>query len=119
VLLVHHARLGIWVQPGGHVDSADSSPLAAAGRELVEETGVVGPRPVSSGLFDIDVHTFPASGPQPAHRHYDLRFAFVAGDETLAPNLEIIAAGWFGANDLDPLGVDASVRRPVGKLLGE
>jgi len=119
VLLVHHARLGIWVQPGGHVDPEDRSPLSAAARELVEETGIIGPRPVSPSLVDVDVHVFPASGTQPTHRHYDLRFAFVAGDGTLAPNAEVVEAGWFAPADLDSLGVDVSVRRPVGKLLGD
>lgn len=119
VLLVHHARLGIWVQPGGHVDPEDGSPLSAAARELAEETGLVGSRPVSPGLVDVDVHVFPASGPQPIHRHYDLRFGFVAGDGALAPNAEVVEAGWFAPADLGLLGVDVSVRRPVGKLLGE
>lgn len=118
ILLVHHARLGIWLQPGGHVDPGDASPLEAAQRELLEETGISGAHPVTPGIFDVDVHEFPGVGEQPRHRHFDLRFAFVAGDDTLEANSEVLAAAWVTPGDLDELGVDESVRRPVRKVLG-
>jgi len=40
VLLHRHRRLGVWLQPGGHIDG-DETPWAAAGREAQEETGLV------------------------------------------------------------------------------
>ncbi|MBP7768546.1 NUDIX domain-containing protein [Candidatus Woesebacteria bacterium] len=39
VLLVKHKKLGIWLNPGGHVE-ADELPHHAAEREFFEETGV-------------------------------------------------------------------------------
>lgn len=118
VLLVHHAKIGIWVQPGGHVDPGDAAPLDGARREIAEETGVVGLTPVSEGMFDLDIHVFPEGAGQPEHRHLDLRFAFVAVDDRLEPAAEVLEALWVTPRELDGLGVDRSVRRPVGKLLG-
>ena len=40
VALVHHNFLGKYLQPGGHIDESDNSPLDAARRELQEETGI-------------------------------------------------------------------------------
>lgn len=40
VALVHHNFLGKYLQPGGHIDESDNSPLDAAQRELQEETGI-------------------------------------------------------------------------------
>jgi 8-oxo-dGTP pyrophosphatase MutT (NUDIX family) len=118
VLFVHHALLGIWVQPGGHVDPGDATPVDAARREISEETGIADLTPISEQVFDLDVHTFPEGSGQPEHLHFDLRFAFVAGDDSLAPTAEVLEARWVSAAELDGLGVDRSVRRPVGKLLG-
>ena len=39
VLLLRHKRLGIWLQPGGHVDPGET-PWNAALREAGEETGL-------------------------------------------------------------------------------
>ncbi len=39
VLLVKHKKLGIWLNPGGHIDK-DELPHQAAEREFWEETGV-------------------------------------------------------------------------------
>lgn len=39
VLMVHHRRLGIWIEPGGHIDPGDETLAMAAARELLEETG--------------------------------------------------------------------------------
>jgi ADP-ribose pyrophosphatase YjhB (NUDIX family) len=41
VVLHRHRVLGIWVQPGGHIDSGET-PWDAAVRETAEETGLVG-----------------------------------------------------------------------------
>ena len=47
ILLVHHRKLGVWLYPGGHIESGET-PDEAALRELKEETGVdgmlIGPR---------------------------------------------------------------------------
>ena len=118
ILLVHHARLGIWVQPGGHIDASDLTLIDAARREIVEETGLTRMTPAADGLVDVDIHEFGASGDQPEHLHYDLRFAFVASGDALAPNSEILEAVWVGLSDLNGLGVDRSVLRPAARLLG-
>ena len=57
-LLVHHAKLNKWVQPGGHADG-DENVLAVALREANEETGL-SRLSVVPGFFDIDIHPIPA-----------------------------------------------------------
>lgn len=117
LLLIHHARLGIWVQPGGHVDPGDPSLLEAARREIFEETGIGRLHPVTEGLVDIDIHRFGPSGDQPEHLHFDVRFAFVADRADLRPNAEVLEAVWVRQEDLAGLTVDRSVIRPAAKLL--
>lgn len=79
-VLHRHRRLGLWLQPGGHVDSGES-PLQAAVRETIEETGLdvahPGGRP---HLLHIDVH--PGADD---HVHLDLRFLLVAADRDPRP----------------------------------
>ena len=67
VVLHKHKRLGLWLQPGGHVDAGEA-PWDAAWREAQEETGL----PVeldSTALIHVDVH--PGGR---GHRHLDLRY---------------------------------------------
>lgn len=73
VLLTHHKKLNKWLQLGGHSDG-DCDPLAVALREAQEESGlkVV---PVKLDVFDMDIHEIPARKTDPAHFHFDLRFA--------------------------------------------
>lgn len=77
-LLIHHAALGIWVQPGGHVDPGES-PMMAALRELLEETGVIGEL-LLQRIFDIDIHAIPANPRkgEPDHHHIDIRYLVAA-----------------------------------------
>lgn len=74
VLLHRHRRLGIWLQPGGHLDPGES-PAQAARRETREETGVVAAHPQGRPhLVHVDVH----EGPR-GHVHIDLRYLLLAG----------------------------------------
>ncbi len=117
-LLIHHGKIGIWVQPGGHVDPGDTGLIEAARREVEEETGVADLTPITEGLFDIDVHEFPETLGQPRHLHFDLRFGFVAGNGILAATAEVLDCRWVRYDELAALGAGRSVYRPVGRLLG-
>lgn len=76
VLLMHHAKLNKWFQPGGHCDG-DPDVQKVAAKEAIEETGV-SVRLVESGILDVDVHRIPANAREVAHDHYDIRFLFYA-----------------------------------------
>src|SRR4028118_2034312 len=67
VLLVHHARLGRWLLPGGHVEESDSFVTDTARREVLEETGAVLGEGVVPRLVGIDVHAIPANAKEPLH----------------------------------------------------
>jgi 8-oxo-dGTP pyrophosphatase MutT (NUDIX family) len=110
-LLLHHRKLDIWVQPGGHADG-DGDLAAVALREAEEETGLRGLR-IEGGVFDLDRHQIPARGSEPAHYHYDVRFVVRAGDdEAFVANEESHALKWIPVRDIaaDP-HADPSVRR--------
>ncbi|MFE6001840.1 NUDIX hydrolase [Streptomyces sp. NPDC056454] len=82
VLHVQHiVSGGKWLLPGGHVEPQDATLMAAAVREIHEETGIPPAALCQSPAFchepaDIDVHPIDANPAkdEPAHRHYDFRF---------------------------------------------
>ena len=77
---------------------------------MTEETGVA-VEPILSDLIDLDIHPIPPRAPEPAHEHFDLRFAFRALDEALVAADEVHDAIWVRWDDLDAYDVDASVVR--------
>jgi len=78
VILHRHLILGIWIQPGGHVDATESTEAAAL-RETLEETGLVAHHFDPVELFHVDVHPVPNGHRGPMdHVHYDLRYAVLA-----------------------------------------
>jgi 8-oxo-dGTP pyrophosphatase MutT (NUDIX family) len=120
VLLLHHTRLGRWLQPGGHAEPGDDTPLAGALRELREESGIAAPSPLrgpsGSALVDLDVHEIPARGAEPAHLHYDLRYAFAAdGSGALLKSDESHALRWVAIDRLGELTGEESVTRLVAR----
>ncbi len=93
-LLLHHVKLGKWLQPGGHADG-DGNLAAVAWREATEETGIDGLTLLAPPV-DIDVHKIGPRGDEPAHVHLDVRFVAVApeGAEPIL-NHEASDAAWF------------------------
>lgn len=120
LLLIDHPSLGLWLQPGGHLEPSDRSIEAAVRRELAEEAGLVeiDLLPGSPWLLDLDVHAIPARPKrgEPAHQHYDLRLGFRARSYPIAAGSEVVEARWVALTDLDRIHTDASVRR-AAKIL--
>ncbi|MEO6801501.1 MAG: NUDIX hydrolase [Rhodanobacter sp.] len=117
VLLMHHRKLGRWLQPGGHADG-DADLARVALREAQEETGVRGPC-VDSAIFDVDSHRISARAGEPEHWHYDARYVVRAGtDESFVVNAESHALAWRSvAEVLNDESLDVSLRRMAGKWL--
>ena len=96
VVLHLHKRMGLWLQPGGHIDP-DEPPWEAALREAREETGLPVRWPASTpdgapALAHVDVH----DGPR-GHRHLDLRYVVHAEPVDPAPGEgESQEVRWFG-----------------------
>ena len=86
VLLLHHRKHDQWFQPGGHADG-DADILRVALRETAEETGLDPShiRLVDEAVFDVDVHTIPASRRGPRHQHVDIRFLVEMDDDLEIP----------------------------------
>ena len=114
-LLVHHRKLGKWIQPGGHADG-DPDVAAVALREAQEETGLQSLRLAARIPLDVDVHDIPerrdAGGRllEDAHQHHDIRFLLVAdSEETPTVSHESHDVRWFTRSELEQWVDEVSV----------
>jgi 8-oxo-dGTP diphosphatase len=114
ILLLHHKKLGSWLQPGGHIE-LDEDPEQALYREIEEETGLeksdlaiveLHERLASKDLkvlpvpFQLNVHNY---GDTP-HRHIDIAYLIVAKTaEIKYQQSEAHNIGWFDLADLEEL----------------
>lgn len=115
VLLTHHAKLDIWIQPGGHADG-HSDVLAVARKEADEETGLDPLELVSSEIFDLDIHGIPARKSDPAHLHFDVRFAFRhSGDGRFTVTEESHDLAWVPLDRLSDYTEEISLHRMARK----
>lgn len=111
VVLHKHKRLGLWLQPGGHIDAGET-PWDAARREAEEETGLPVEHAAGDGrpaLLHVDVH----AGPR-GHRHLDLRYLLHAPPVAPAPpegeSQEVQWFQWHRAVAIGEPGVEGILR---------
>ncbi|MFI7642955.1 NUDIX hydrolase [Nonomuraea sp. NPDC049400] len=120
VLLVDHRAYGLLLQPGGHIEVADTTLLGAAMRELVEETGVDPDQiaPASQIPVYVDYGRVPArpDKDEPAHHHLDIGYAFVTTNADVGDiqESEVLGAAWYPLAEAERL-VGPYIARAIGQ----
>jgi 8-oxo-dGTP pyrophosphatase MutT (NUDIX family) len=109
LLLMLHAKAGLWLQPGGHADG-QADLAAVALREATEETGIDRLRLVRPAI-DLDIHVFRPRAGAP-HIHLDVRYLVIAPpDGEAVGNDESDALRWVTLDELPTYGVDEGLLR--------
>lgn len=115
-LLVHHAKLNRWLQPGGHADG-ETGIANVALREAREETGVQQLILVHETIYDLDIHPIPARADFPGHDHYDVRYLFTASmQDPLVVSEESHDVRWIPLAELERYNDEPSLLRLRAKL---
>jgi len=118
VLLIHHRRLGTWLPVGGELEPGET-PLEAARREMLEETGLSGRFPTGlgvdgtpPGLIGYEEHPAGSKG-------LHLNFAFVADVATRQVQAceEYDAVRWVTEAELATVDGPPNVRQLALKAL--
>jgi hypothetical protein len=98
ILLIHHKKLDMWLQLGGHTDG-DKDLLRVSINEVLEESGLKSVAPITDKIFDIGVLKFPKYKSVEEHYHYDVRFLLKSTcDDVLVKNEESNDIRWFQAD---------------------
>ena len=111
VLLIHHKKLDVWLQPGGHVEPFETL-VAAAVRECAEETGIdissllapgekvddyAYPMPVPQFILEEKI---PPYGDQPEHFHVDCIYVVHLPQQSVRHQTEESHnIGWFSLEE--------------------
>jgi 8-oxo-dGTP pyrophosphatase MutT (NUDIX family) len=121
--LVLHGRLGVWVQPGGHLEPEDMTLPLAAAREAEEETGLTGE--LLPDVVALSRHRAPCR-PGVVDWHLDVQHALVVPDSAepgplsyLSP--ESLQVAWWAVDGLPEAvapGVVAVVERAAALVSG-
>jgi 8-oxo-dGTP pyrophosphatase MutT (NUDIX family) len=117
LLLLLHAKVRRWLQPGGHADG-DGNLARVALREATEETGIEGLQ-VMTPAVDLDVHVFHnATASEPDHLHLDVRHLVLAPPGAVAvTNHESHGVRWVPVGELAALDVDDGTLRMARSAL--
>ena len=115
VLLIQRAKppLGLWSLPGGHVEFGETA-LAAAARELLEESGVTADLTAFVGLYEI-IREKPAF-------HYAIAcYGGIWKSGAALASSDALDARWLAPSELDSLDFAPNVREAIARaktLLG-
>ena len=116
VLMTHHAKIGLWLQPGGHCDG-DTDVFYVAKKELEEETGL-SKYEIKPSIFDVDVHLISAYKNDPEHLHYDIRFLTIADDaHEIIISDESNDLKWFSLEEALAQNPRRSISRMIDKTI--
>jgi 8-oxo-dGTP diphosphatase len=115
VLLIQRAKppLGLWSLPGGHVEFGETA-LAAAERELLEESGVVADLTAFVGLYEIIRET-------PAFHYAIACYGGVWRSGEAHASSDALDTRWVAPLELDSLDFVPNVRKAIARaraLLG-
>ena len=115
VLLTHHKKLNMWLQPGGHCDG-ECDVASVALKEAQEETGILDWQFLDGKIFDIDCHTIPARKKEPEHYHFDIRFVMLSQDaEEYVVSEESHDLAWVPLDQLEKYTQEESILRMARK----
>lgn len=128
VLLHPHAKVGIWLPPGGHID-APELPDEAAVREVQEEAGIdvelIGERGVGLDSPDLPLQLVRPEGIQlenisPSHQHIDLiYFAKVINPPSIGMPDVLEPMRWVAAEDFAKIGLNEEVTAWANRALAK
>ncbi len=131
VLLVNHRKLGVWIEPGGHLEEGEF-PHETAIREVLEETGLK-VKIISRRNRKVDDDDFARQAPMPLaimledvpykdghHLHYDFVYVAETGEgELLKNDVETDGIGWFTRKEVEGLKMFENVKQLVFAAFGE
>lgn len=131
ILLVHHKKTGMWLQPGGHIEQFEN-PIEAAVRETQEETGVdVGflmdrIKKIDAFASVLPVPDFfleeaiPAHKDEPAHFHLDhFYIVHIPLQDVRVQAEESHDIGWFGLEEALLLPTYENTQLLIKQVLGK
>ena len=117
-LLHHHRKLDKWLPFGGHCDG-DENVLRVARREALEESGIEGLILASPRPFDLDIHSIPPQGVEPAHEHFDVRWMLIAPENAqFRRSEESLELRWFTPGEMASLVLTPGNQRLLAKWRG-
>jgi hypothetical protein len=118
VLALFHRKLQRWLQPGGHIESTDLSPLEGAIREAIEESGLTDLSLMLAGPIDLDIHQIPSRPTEEEHEHFDIRYALMTtSPERAKLSSESSGLKWLSGDLLERwMSEEESIRRPISLI---
>ena len=97
--LILHRKVGLWMQPGGHLEAGDARIADSAAREVLEETGLSG-RVLDSPAM-LSRHRAPCA-PGVVDWHLDVQFVLVSDEDEPTPSDETPRVAWWPVEALPP-----------------